>query len=63
MDPAYVKFVQNYAADDLKKAESAVREKRDLVAKDRKVVDVASVKFDRANNTYFQAENDLSKAK
>ena len=57
MDPAYVKFVLEYTADDLKKAEIAVKEKRDVVVKDRRIVESAMGRFEKANGTYFEAEN------
>lgn len=61
MDPEYVKFVLEYTADDLAKAEAAVKEKREIVTKDKRIVDNLTLRFDRANNTYFEAENELTK--
>ena len=48
-----MKFVQEYAAEDLEKAEIAVNEKRNVVTIDKKIADAATTKFDRANYTYF----------
>ena len=52
-----MRFVLEYTADDLKKAEIAVKEKRDVVVKDRRIVESAVVRFEKANGTYFEAEN------
>jgi hypothetical protein len=40
-------------ADDPEKAETDVKEKRYVVSKDRKTVDNETVRFDKANSTYF----------
>ncbi len=61
LDPAYVQFVLEYTAEDLANAEIAVWEKREVVAKDKKIVDNATFKFNRANSTYFDAENEFTR--